>query len=119
MTTIKTYRDLRVWQKAMLLVNKVYKISINFPDTERYALTSQIRMSAISIPSTIAEGYGRRSTGDYILFLNTAMGSLFEFQTQIEIALNQSYLNKAMFDLIYEDSREIERMINSHIRKIS
>lgn len=119
MTTIKTYRDLIVWQKAMLLVNKVYKVSANFPDIEKYALTSQLRRSAVSIPSNIAEGYGRRSTGDYIRFLNIAMGSLFELQTQIEIALNQVYLNKEIFDLIYEDSREVDRMLSSLIRKLS
>jgi four helix bundle protein len=108
-----------VWQKAMILVNKSYKASAYFPDEEKYALTSQLRRSAVSIPSNIAEGYGRRSTGDYIRFLNIAMGSLFELQTQFEIALNQSYYKKELFDVLYEDSREVERLLSSLIRKLS
>jgi len=119
MTTIKTYRDILVWQKAMLLVNKIYKVTSNFPDTETFVLTSQLRRSAISIPSTIAESYGKRSPEDYLKLLNIALGSLFEFQTQIEIALNQEYLNKQIFDLIYEDSRDIERMLTNLIRKLN
>lgn len=119
MTTTKTYRDVIVWQKAMLLVNKVYKISANFPETEKYALISQVRKSAISIPSSIAKGYRRRTTKSYVRFLNIATGSLFELQTQIEIALSQDYLNKEIFDLIYEDSREIDQMLNSLIQKLN
>ncbi len=113
MTTIKTYRDILVWQKAMLLVNKIYKITTNFPDKETYALTNQLRKSAISIPSIIAESYGKCSSEDYLRLLNVALGSLFELQTLIEIALNQEYLNKQIFDLLYEDSREIEYMLNN------
>ena len=67
----------------------------------------------------MAEGYGRRSTGDYVRFLNIAMGSLFELQTQIEIALNQNYINKDIFDLLYEDGREVERLLSSLIRKLT
>lgn len=118
MNTIKTYRDLLVWQKAMLLVNKVYKSSAVFPDVEKYALTSQIRRSVVSIPSNMAEGYGRNSIGDYLRFLNIAMGSLFELQTQLEIALNQAYVRKEMFDILYEDTREIERMLRALIKKL-
>ena len=119
MTTIRNYRDLLVWQKAMVLVNKVYKVSAKYPDTEKYALTSQLRRSAVSLPSNIAEGYGRNSTKDYIRFLNIAMGSLYELQTQLEISLNQDYLKKEMFDNVYEDCREIDRMLSSLIRELS
>ncbi len=118
MNTIKNYRDLIVWQKAMVLVNKVYKISTEFPEQEKYALTSQLRRSVVSVPSNIAEGYGRRSSGDYIRFLNIAMGSLYEMQTQLEIALNQNYSKKEAFDILYEDSREVERMLSSLINKL-
>ena len=118
-TSIKSYRDERVWQKAMLLVNKIYKVSVNFPETEKYVLTSQLRSSAISIPSYLAEGYGRAAANDYIRTLNVTMGALYELQTQLEIALNQDYMNKEIFDLIYEDSREIDRMINHLIRTLS
>lgn len=87
-----------VWQKSMDLVTELYKMKQNFPATEVYALTSQIRRSAISIPSNIAEGYGRNSTNDYKRFLQIAVGSLFELQTQIEIALNLNYISKNIFD---------------------
>ena len=119
MTTIRNYRDLLVWQKAMVLVNKVYKVSAKYPDTEKYALTSQLRRSGVSVPSNIAEGYGRNSTKDNIRLLNIAMGSLYELQTQLEISLNQDYLKKEMFDNVYEDCREIEHMLSSLIRKLS
>ena len=75
----------------MALVNEVYKISQSFPSSEMYGLTSQIRRAAVSIPSNIAEGYGRKSTGDYKRFLQIATGSLFELQTQIEIVFNLDY----------------------------
>ncbi len=72
----------------MVLVTEVYEISKKFPKDELYGLTSQIRRCAISLPSNIAEGYGRNSTNDYIHFLRIASGSLYELQTQMEISLN-------------------------------
>jgi four helix bundle protein len=77
-----------------------------------------MRRSAVSIPSNIAEGYGRNSTNDYIRFLQIASGSLYEEQTQLEIAFNLGYLNKDRYDALYELSREIERMLSSLVRKI-
>ena len=67
-TQIRSFRDLVVWQKAMDLVERIYAITKQFPVDERYALTSQIRRAAVSVPSNIAEGYGRHSTADYIRF---------------------------------------------------
>lgn len=118
MAAIKTYRDLLVWQKSMQLVTDVYKQTKTFPADELYGLTSQLRRCAISLPSNIAEGYGRRSTQDYIRFLRIACGSLYEQQTQLEIALNLSYLKREEFEKIYETTREIERMLNSLIHKL-
>ena len=109
---MKTYRDLQVWQKSMTLVTEVYKISKGFPKDEAYGLTSQIRRCAISIPSNMAEGYGRNSTNEYIHFLRIATGSLYELQTQMEISMNLYYLNRDEFDKLYELSREIERMLS-------
>lgn len=119
MSDIKTYRDLIVWQKSMNLITEVYKISANFPLNEVYGLCSQIRRSAISIPSNIAEGYGRKSTGDYKRFLQIALGSLFELETQIEIAFNLSFLSKNSFEEVYDKTRELDRMLSSLINKIS
>lgn len=115
---IKSYRDLMVWEKAMILVTEVYSVTKSFPKEELYGLVSQIRKSAISIPSNIAEGYGRNSTNDYIRFLQIASGSLYELQTQLEISLNLEYLPRGKFEKTYEQSREIERMLSSLIRKL-
>ena len=115
---IKTYRDLLVWQKAMSLVTAVYRCSQNFPKNEIYGLTPQLQRCAVSIPSNIAEGYGRRSTGDYVRFLQISMGSVFELQTQLEIACNLEYLTKERFEELYQQSREVERMLSSLIAKL-
>ena len=103
----------------MVLVNEVYKISKKFPNDETYGLTSQIRRCAVSIPSNMAEGYGRSSTNDYIHFLRIATGSLYELQTQMEISLNLNYIDRSEFDELYKLSREIERMLSSLIRRLS
>jgi four helix bundle protein len=119
MTIINSFRDLIVWQKSMSLVTEIYSLTQGFPSSEIYALTSQVRRSAISIPSNIAEGYGRNSTGDYKRFLQIAAGSLFELQTQIEIALNLNYISKDIFDEFFEKTRELDRMLLSLIKKIN
>ena len=89
--TTRGYKDLIVWQKSMDLVTQIYRASGNFPKSEFYGLISQLRRSAVSIPSNIAEGYGRRSTGDYVRFLQIIVGSLFDLQTQLEIAKKLKY----------------------------
>lgn len=118
MTAINTYRDLIVWQKSMGLVTSIYQKTGGFPKNELYGLISQIRRCAVSIPSNIAEGYGRNSTGDYLRFLQIALGSLYELQTQVEISFNLEYLLKNDFDEFYQQSREIERMLSSLIQKL-
>jgi len=116
---VKNYRDLLVWQKAMELVTEIYHLTKSFPGEERYGLTSQLRRSSVSLPSNMAEGYGRNSTQDYIRFLRIANGSLFELQTQLDIARNLKFLSEDSFSLLFEQSREIERMLSSLIRKIN
>lgn len=115
---MKTYRELIVWQKSMKLVTLIYQVTKNFPENEKFALVSQIQRCAISIPSNIAEGYGRNSLNDYIRFLNISNGSLYELQTQVEIAYNLKYIEKSTFEKVYENSREIERMMSSLVRKL-
>jgi four helix bundle protein len=90
---IKSYRELIIWQKSIQVVTNVYKLTRNFPKEELFGLTSQMRRCAISIPSNIAEGFGRNSQGDFKRFLNIALGSTYELQTQIEISLNLEFLN--------------------------
>jgi len=102
----------------MALTTKIYFSTNNFPKEEIFGLTSQIRRSSVSIPSNIAEGFGRETDKDFLRFLNISLGSLFEMQTQLEIAKNISYLKEYDFNNLYEDSREVERMLVSFIKKI-
>lgn len=108
---IKSFRDLVVWQKAMDLVELIYHYSGRFPAEERYALTSQIRRAAVSVPSNIAEGYGRRSTADYIRFLQISKGSLNELQTQLELVCRLGFIGKDDVNGVFELCVEIEKML--------
>jgi four helix bundle protein len=114
-----TYRDLIVWQKAMRLVTLVYQATQSFPKEEIYALTSQVRRCAVSMPSNFAEGNGRRSRSDYVRFLQISVGSLYELETQVEIAKNLGYVKTQAFDNLSGFMREIERMLSSLVRKLS
>lgn len=116
---MKTYNELFVWQKSMELVTAVYKATHNFPKEEIYGLTSQIRRCAVSIPSNIAEGFGRKSQQDFVRFLKISMGSLFELQTQLRIAKNLEYLEEGIFLSVFEETREIERMLSAFIQSIT
>jgi len=115
---MKTYRELIVWQKSMLLVLFVYKETKSFPKEEIYGLTAQIRRSVVSIPSNIAEGYGRNHSADYVRFLQIASGLLFEFQTQLEISFQLGYIVREINEEIYSLSFEIEKMLSSSISKV-
>jgi len=98
----------------MTFVTDIYRKTKTFPREEVYGL----RRCAVSVPSNIAEGYGRNSTSDYIRFLQIASGSLYELQTQLEISANLEYLNKSEIEQLYSLSREIERMLSSLINKL-
>src|ERR1700758_3374562 len=107
----QSFRDLVVWQRAMQLTVAVYKLTQDFPRAEQYGLTSQIRRSAVSIPSNIAEGQGRGSAGEFRQFLGVARGSNCEVQTQLELA---RALNLGSPDLIDEAealSEEVRKML--------
>ncbi|MBC8311834.1 MAG: four helix bundle protein [Candidatus Marinimicrobia bacterium] len=111
MTKVNTFRELIVWQKSMILVTEIYSLTKLLPSHEKYGLIFQIRRCSVSIPSNIAEGFGRRNPKEFIHFLRISIGSLFELQTQIEICCNLEYIESAKFNVIYEQSREIERLI--------
>ena len=112
---MKSYRDLKVWQKAMKAVSMVYLITKEFPNEELYGLTQQVRRSAVSIPSNIAEGYGRYSTKDYRRFLLIARGSLFELQTQLELAVSIELI-KNVFGQKKEAQKPIEAIKTQEIK---
>ena len=116
---MKSYRDLIVWQKSMRMVTLTYSLLKYFPSEEKFGLTNQIKKSSISIPSNIAEGYGRNYTKDYCRFLQIARGSLFELQTQIQIAVNLGYIKEDSLTEVLEISVEIEKMLNALIKKLT
>ena len=87
----QSFKDLLVWQQAIELTSEIYKLTANFPATERFGLTNQMRRAAVSIASNIAEGYGRATRGEYIQFLGNARGSCSELETQLVIARKLSF----------------------------
>lgn len=119
MSSVKSYKDLLIWQKGLEIVSNVYKLVEDFPKDELYALTSQIKRASISIPSNIAEGYGRSSTQSYISFINISRGSLFELETQLIIANELKFVkNQDLYNTIIEQILEESKMINSFINKL-
>ena len=110
---IRNHKDLEVWKKSMDLVSNIYKITDSFPNKELYGLTNQIRRSAVSVPSNIAEGAARNSKKEFIQFLYIALGSLSEFETQIIIAHRLEYLNN--LDTLLEDLKFVQKLINGLI----
>ena len=106
------YRDLLVWQKAMVIAKAIYRVTDAFPQKEVYGLQSQMRRAAISIPSNIAEGHGRLDDGHFRQFLATSRGSLFELQTQLELAAGLKYLDEKGVGELMQKCEEIARMIN-------
>lgn len=115
---MKTFKELLVWQKSMLLVTEIYKVTKEYPKEELFGLSSQMRRSSVSIPSNIAEGFGREGLNDFIRFLNISISSLFEIQTQIEISYNLNFIDKVVFEDLYTSTKEIERMLSSLIRSL-
>jgi len=115
---IKSYQDLIVWQKAMDLVMSVYKLTEDFPKSEIYGITSQMRRSAVSIPSNIAEGSRRSSRKDFRHFLQNAYGSGAELETQIEIAKRMSFGKGLQYQNIDGILNEVMRMLNGLIRSL-
>jgi len=112
------YRDLLVWQKAMGLTRAVYCETEKLPKGEMYGLQSQMRRAAVSVPSNIAEGHGRLNDGHFKQFLATARGSLFELQTQLELAGDLKFLNEMKVKKLMEDCEEIARMINGLVASL-
>ena len=116
---MESYKELIVWQKAMLLVKEIYNLIKVLPKDEIYVLSDQMRRAAVSIPSNIAEGYGRKSTNDYIRFLNIARASKYELETQIHICIMLNYISDEQAKTILDLSQEIGRMLNALIKKLS
>lgn len=119
MIEVKSYRDLKVWQKSMDLVIICYQLTSKFPKTEIYGLSSQIQRAAVSIPANIAEGKGRNYLGDYIRHLSIANGSLKELETHLIIVGRLAYLKNEELEQVLNKCEEIGKMLNSLMEKLS
>ena len=112
------YRELKIWQRSMDFVVKVYEITASFPKEERYGLISQLRSCAVSVPSNISEGAGRGTNKQFKRFLEFSMGSINEAQTQIELAHRVKYLNKEVYDFLIDEALQIYKMILAFYKSI-
>ena len=112
---LKSYKELKVWEKGYKLCLEIYKVTKRFPVEERYGLSLHIRKSAVSIPSNIAEGYGRKSTQEYIHFLYIAYGSYCELETQLLLAIDLKYISQKEGERIKGMAKEVERMLKALI----
>lgn len=112
------YKNLIVWQKSILLVKKIYQVTQKFPIEERFGLISQMRRAVVSIPSNIAEGQARRTTGDYIRFVSTAEGSLAELETQLIIAIELNFCLEDEAEDYFALMLEIRKMLNALRRSL-
>lgn len=106
------FKELKVWQEAMGLAKEVYSTTKNFPSEEKFGLTSQINRCSVSIPSNIAEGAGRGTDRDFNQFLNIALGSAFELETQLLLSSEFNYITKEQTQLLTERVCKVQRMIN-------
>lgn len=115
---IKSYKELFVWQKSIKLVKEIFLLTKRFPQSELYGIIAQMRRSAISIPSNIAEGYGRRSTKSYTQFYSIAYGSALELETQLIIAKELNMADEKYFVSSEQLLLEISKMLNAMITKM-
>ncbi len=114
----ESYKELVVWQRAVQLALAVYKLTSSFPPSERFGLTNQLRRASVSVASNIAEGYGRSTKGEYILFLGHARGSNFEVQTQLVISAGLGFGNEDSREDAIGLSDEVSRMLVAMMTKL-
>jgi four helix bundle protein len=113
-----TYQELTAWQKAFSLCLDTYRASRRFPKTEAYGLAAQMQRAAVSVPSNIAEGFGRRTTPDFLRSLYIAYGSICELQTQIMLAAELGYLQQDESDSLLQTCGDVERLTKAFIRSL-
>ena len=115
----QSYKDLVVWQKGIALAKIVYRLTQNFPPEEEFGLVAQMRRSAVSIPSNIAEGQARRTTGEFIQFISNAEGSVAELDTQLILSMELGFCDSSNAAAAFELLDELRRMLNVLRRKLS
>lgn len=119
MTKIKSFTDLYVWQEGHKLVLEVYRLTENFPKSENFCLTPQLRRAILSFTSNIAEGFSRNSKKEKVQFYYIALGSLTETQNQLLVAKDLGYINKEKFAELASNTVMLAKMLNGLIRSIS
>ena len=115
---IETYRDLEVWQTGMEMVVTVYRLTGQFPDKERYGLTSQAQRAAVSVPANIAEGYGRGHRPEYVHHLYIARGSLLELETHMELAVRLGYVTRENAESATRLTARVGMMLNKLVKAL-
>ena len=113
-----SYRDLAVWQKGMMLVKRIYQITRMFPADERFGLVAQMRRAAVSIPSNIAEGQARHTTGEFVEFVSHAEGSVAELDTQLTLAIELGFCTATEVGDVFDLVMELQKMLNALRRKL-
>ena len=114
----RSHRDPIAWQRAMGLAQKVYELARRLPDYEMYAVTSQVRRAAVSIPSNVAEGYGRATARDLANFLSIAKGSLMELDTLLQLCLRFGYLGEDDLRGAMQDVADVRKLLNAFRRSV-
>lgn len=117
--TKHNFKKFKIWKEAMKLSNFIFSITNNFPKSETYSLTSQLNRAVISIPSNIAEGSSRSSNKDFKRFLEIALGSLFELQTQIILSSYKEYISENELNETEEKIEQLQKMITGFIKSLS
>ena len=117
--TTRSYKDLVVWQKGIALAKLIYHLTKNFPSEEKFGLVAQMRRAAISIPSNVAEGQARHTTGEFIQFISHAEGSIAELDTQLILSIELKFCRSAAAEPSFALVTEIRRMLNALRRKLA
>jgi four helix bundle protein len=117
--TTRSYKDLVVWQKGIALAKLVYQLTKNFPFEEKFGLVAQMRRAAVSIPSNIAEGQARHTTGEFIQFISHAEGSVAELDTQLILSIELKFCRDVGAEAAFELIAELRRMLNVLRRKLA
>jgi four helix bundle protein len=113
------YTDLKVWQLSMDLVESIYALTARFPREEVYGLTSQMRRAAVSVPSNIAEGYGREQPGYIVQFLRVSLGSARELETQLLLSVRLKFATQEACELASRQCEQVGKMLRSLIRSVA
>jgi four helix bundle protein len=116
---VNSHKDLFIWQRSMDLVESIYRLTASLPASEQFGLIAQMRRSAVSVPSNIAEGYGRQATGEYRHHLLICRGSLLELETQLLLCRRLKYSSEQEIDPLLTEITEISKMLGSLIAKLS